>query len=116
MFVSLNGIRLRTDSGHCLVLGLLTLGSDAGKEVNRKVVVGDDVSTLSVSNVVSSKVVAFVPVLYHFVIDCLVFDPIPRVGVCGFGDRARLAVGNIEPSILPLPGIGLIAEKLMDDV
>ena len=50
---------------------MLTRGNEAGNEVKRKrVVVGDDVSTLSDSKVVSSKaVLAVVPVLYHFVVE-----------------------------------------------
>ena len=65
---------------------MLTLGNEAGNEVKRKrVVVGDDVSTLSDSKVVSSKaVLAVVPVLYHFVVDFVAeVDPkvVWRIGV-----------------------------------
>jgi hypothetical protein len=81
------------ESGHCRIRGLLTLGSDSGNDVKRKrLVVGDDVSTLSDSKVVSSKaVVAVVPVLYHFDNDFFVDVKaegsfVERVGVWGLGD------------------------------
>lgn len=83
-------MRFRTESGQCLFLGLLTLGKDAGKEVNRNlVVVGDDVSTLPDSNVVSNKVLAVVgPVLCHFDVDFSV-DPKFLVGVIAWGDATN---------------------------
>lgn len=77
---------------------MLTRGSEAGKEVKRNlVVVGEDVSTLSVdSKVVSNTVLAtVVPVLFHFELDFAV----PSVPGCLVGVKAGGSAAVVGPKI-----------------
>lgn len=105
-------MRLRTESGQGRVRGLLTRGREAGKEVKRnRVVVGDDVLTLSAdSSVVSSILVAAVAavaaVLQVFPLFDFKMEP-PRVGVRASDERNTEFSTKLSPLAVV---IGVFAE------